>query len=478
MGSMSGYRYQNANGLMRGGSVPGHLRAARMGFWAYVPLAAALLLRLASGPTANLSYLVLAVYALLGRPHAIRALAMSWLFTMINPGIAPAASAGAIGRYSILFAAALSAIIHSGMFSRQPRMRPFTVATILLGLFITIHSMLFSPMVDVSVLKAVSWTLAMATSISVWCGLSAGEREEVSEQIFRGLVVLLVVSLPLAATSLGYMRNGSGFQGILNHPQAFGPTMALLGAWATSRLLGAGIRPPWWLLGVAAASLACIVMSEARTAGLGMMLAVGLAVLIGPGLAERSIAQMLPGLRSVRIWGVLLAVSMASLVMAPTIASKAQNFISKSGRAQVGGFLDAYDRSRGGLIDKMVANIAEHPLTGIGFGIASELETMDVSRDPVLGLPIGASIEKGVVPLATLEELGVIGAFLVLLWVFRLLRTSARGGVDPLAVCLTVLVLNMGEATFFSPGGLGLLPMILLGWSYANGRSSRPLRHG
>ncbi len=460
-----------------------HLGAAHMVLFDYASLAGALALRLASGPTANLSYLVVAVYALLGRSHAVRALAMSWLFTMINPGIAPAASAGAIGRYSILLAAALSALIHSGMFSSRPILRPFTLATILLGLFIILHSMMFSPIVDVSVLKGISWSLVMATSISVWCGLSAREREEVSEQIFWGLVIMLLVSLPLAGTSLGYLRNGSGFQGIMNHPQAFGPTMALLGAWAISRLLGAGTRPPLWLLGVAAASLACIVMSEARTAGLSMVLAVGVAVLIGPRLAGRSIRQVLPGLRSARIWIVLLVVSIASVAMAPIIASNFQNYISKSGRAQVngaqvGGLLQAYERSRGGLMDKMFTNIAEHPLTGIGFGIASELETMDVTRDPVLGLPIGAAIEKGVVPVAILEELGILGAFLVFLWVFRLLRTGARGGIAPLAVCLTVLVLNLGESTLFSPGGLGLLPMILLGWAYANGSPSGRLPHG
>src|SRR5690606_23104245 len=130
-----------------------------MNLFAYAPLIVALALRLASAPTANLSYLLLAGYALLGRPHAIRALAMSWLFTMMSTGIAPAASAGAVGRYAVLFAAAFSALIHSGFFSR-PRLRPFTVATIMLGGFIIFHSMLFSPMVDVSVLKAVSWTLA------------------------------------------------------------------------------------------------------------------------------------------------------------------------------------------------------------------------------------------------------------------------------------------------------------------------------
>ncbi|MFC3205343.1 hypothetical protein [Aquamicrobium soli] len=445
--------------------------------WTYAPLVAMLGLRLASSSTANLSYLLVAAYALLGPAHAIRALTISWLFSMLSPGLAPEASAAAVGRYAVLFGAAASAMLHSGFFLGRPYMRPFTLGTLLLGLFIVAHSLLFSSMADVSVLKAISWALAMATLVSVWCILSYWQREQLSREIFWGLVLILLASLPLSVSSLGYLRNGTGFQGILNHPQAFGPTMALLCAWATARLFGEA-RPPWWLLGVAGASLGAIMMSEARTAGLAMVLAVGFAILLGPGFGGRSVRQMLPGLRSARIWGVLGVVLAAGVFMAPTIGKMAQNYISKSGRAQVDGLLAAYDRSRGGLINSMLDNIAEYPLTGIGFGIASEPALMVVARDPILGLPVGASIEKGVTPLMVIEELGIFGALLVAFWVFHLLRSASRSSLAPLAVCLTVLLLNMGEATLFSPGGFGLLPLILLGWAYASDASTRGIGHG
>lgn len=457
-------------------------RSATATLWTYAPLVAIFGLRLASSPTANLSYLLVAAYALLGPAHAIRALTISWLFSMISPGLAPEASAAAVGRYAVLFGAAVSAMLHSGFFLGRPHMRPFTLGTLLLGLFMVIHSLLFSSMADVSVLKAISWTLAMATLVSAWCDLSGRQREQLSHEIFWGLVLVLLASLPLSVSSLGYLRNGTGFQGILNHPQAFGPTMALLCAWATARLFGEA-RPPWWLLGVSGASLGAIMMSEARTAGLAMVLAVGFAILLGPGFGGRSVRQMLPGLRSARIWGVLGVVLVAGVFMAPTIGKMAQSYVSKSGRAQVGGMrvdglLAAYDRSRGRLIEPMLNNIAEYPLTGIGFGIASEPALMIVARDPILGLPIGASIEKGVTPLMVMEELGLFGAVLVAFWIFHLLRSASRGSLAPLAVCLTVLLLNMGEATLLSPGGFGLLPLILLGWSYAGGASTRGIGHG
>lgn len=50
----------------------------------YAPAAIAVALRLASRPTATTSYLALVLYALCGLAHTISALALSWLFTMID----------------------------------------------------------------------------------------------------------------------------------------------------------------------------------------------------------------------------------------------------------------------------------------------------------------------------------------------------------------------------------------------------------
>jgi hypothetical protein len=44
-------------------------------------------------------------------------------------------------------------------------------------------------------------------------------------------VAVALVSLPLIFMPLGYVRNGRGFQGILNHPQALGVFLALFVAY-------------------------------------------------------------------------------------------------------------------------------------------------------------------------------------------------------------------------------------------------------
>ncbi|WP_052689438.1 hypothetical protein [Brevundimonas sp. KM4] len=442
--------------------------APRADLLTYLPLVLLLALRLAAPSTAGLAYIGLGAYALLGRRQAIYALTLSWLFTMVNPDIAPESTGAGAGRYLVMLAAASSALLRSGFLTRHLQVRPFTVATVLLSGFFVLHSVLVSPLPDVSILKALSWGLTMTALLSLWLGLSPSEFVAATRDLFWGLTLVLVLSLPFLVLPAGHAVNGTGFQGILNHPQAFGMTMALLGAWAGARMFGER-RPSWMLIALTGGSLVSVFLSEARTGGVAMVLGLGLSLVLSPVFAGRSLVLMAPGFGSGRVWLTLGAGAIASVAMAATFAELIGRFLSKSNRSGTSGLFDAYEASRGFLIDRMVANIADDPLRGIGFGIASEPSLMVVERDPVLGLPLGAAIEKGIAPLAVLEELGVIGALLVAAWIIWLLRRGAVGGLAPFAVCLTALALNMGENTLFSPGGQGMLPLILFGWIYAGG---------
>lgn len=443
----------------------------------YLPLALAVALRVAGESTADLSYVVLAGSTIFGPAYAIRALVGSWLLSMMSPGIAPEASAAGIGRYLVLVGAAASVFLHTRSVTRRHVHDRFVNWTLLLGLFIIIHSLLVSPLADVSVLKAVSWTVAAATSLAAWSCLNSWEREHLADQLFGALLVLLLISLPLAVMPLGYLRNSTGFQGILNHPQALGPTMALLCAWAVARLLGE-VRPRWWLLAIATMAMVAVLMSEARTAGLATVLGVAVALVVGPWVSGRSTVDMAPGLRTPWVWAAIVAIVLVALIMAASFGDLLQNYITKSGRSSATGLFAVYEASRGRVMDAMIENIQLEPWTGIGFGIDSVPERMTVSRDPMFGLPIGAAVEKGVTPLMVVEELGVIGALLVGAWVLALTRGAARGGLAALAVVLVVLFLNLGEATLFSPGGFGLLPMVLLGWAYSSGQFRPRRRYG
>lgn len=422
--------------------------------------ALAIVMRLVSMPTANLSYLVVAGYAIFGRRQAVQALALSWLFTMLNPALTPDASAASMGRYLVIFAAAISVAWHSVGNDTGFPLKRLSLFTVCLGVLMLLHSILFSAVVDVSVLKVVSWVVVVLTLLSAWQGLAAAQRVALFDQLLLGLIWLMLLSLPLLAIpSVGYLVNGTGFQGLLNHPQAFGPTVALVGVMVGGRVLGE--RKPAWrdvvLLGLC---LVLVVMSEARTAGVAMVLGLLGSALLSPVFAGVSRRRMLPGLRSRRFQTVALMTVAGVIVAGPILADKLSTYLFK--RTDATSLLAAADASRGALVEKMFANIQKNPWTGIGFGIASEPASMVVERDPVLGLPLSALIEKGVMPVAVLEELGIFGAVAVLGWLLVVLRRGARSGVPQFAVLITLVLVNFGESMLFSVGGMGMLLLILL----------------
>jgi hypothetical protein len=387
---------------------------------------------------------------------------------MLNSGLAAVATNATVGRYLVLLAAVVSVAWHAG-FMRLDKL-PFFSAV--LGAFFFFHSFVVSPLPDVSILKAVNWTAAIVTLLVAWAGLDVEARNRLQNWLFCFLVVIALVSLPLFLfPSIGYLRNGTGFQGILSHPQAFGPAMALLGALSFGRLLSQS-RPSWWLVTLSFGCLLLVLASEARTAGVALVISLLVSVVLISVLSGRKVRDVAPALRSKRLAAVGLLVLTAVTILGPRMSDVVNDYITKSGRAQVGGLIEAYDVSRGGLIDEMTDNIERNVLTGIGFGIASEPSSMFVSRDPIFGLPVGASIEKGVMPIAVMEEVGVPGFILVAIWIWVLLRRAAHNGMAPLIVALTALLINMGEAILFSSGGMGMLLLILLAFSASKPRST------
>jgi hypothetical protein len=436
----------------------------RQNFWPLILVSAFLALRLASETTANASFFVLASYALIGRSQAIQALTLSWLYSMLSEGVAPPATQAAIGRYAVIAAAALSVILRTSKRNRSRQQAHTVFITLGFGAFIIGHSWLFSPVVDVSVLKAIAWTVALTTLLSAWGGLATEERNVLQMQIFLLLTAILVVSLPLVVLPMGYLINGTGFQGVLNQPQAFGASMALLGAFVLIQLF-AQVQPRWRDLALASACLPLVVLSEARTAGIALVLAVGVALIATSRVSGRPLLSLLPGLRSRRMHALMLFAAVGIILAAPALTKVMDRYLSKSGRAEVTSLAEAYQGSRGGLIEVMWDNIEETPWTGIGFGIASFPSDMIVVRDPVLNLPTSASIEKGVLPVAVLEELGLPGFIFFLVWIGHVTRRAARNGALELALIVNLLLLNLGESMLFSPSGFGMINLIILAWA-------------
>ena len=410
----------------------------------------------------DVCYVPLAIYGCRGNAQAITALGASWLLTMLSKGVVPDVSGGGLGRLAVIGATAAATMLRSGTERGGLHASRPVRATLLLGAFLAIHALLFSRVPSVSILKTALWTTTVGTLFAAWGRLPDGGHQEQGRRVFNVLGGILLVSLPLTVTEMGYFTNGTGFQGILNQPQAFGPAMALLAAWLMGNMV-AEPKPSWAILGLLGITLVLVVLSQARTAGLALALGVPMAMLLsmrGPG---RSLKERMPALFHSRLylWGIIAGIAL--LIAGTGIEVRATAYLQK-GEGE-GTLFQTYGASRGSLIDKMLANIDEHPITGIGFGIASDATAMIVDRDPFLGIPTGAAVEKGVMPLAVLEELGLFGALAIASWMAMAIAAAVRGGVVPTTVLCTALLTNMGEATFFSPSGFGLLVLLVTSWA-------------
>ena len=155
-----------------------------------------------------------------------------------------------------------------------------------------------------------------------------------------------------------------------------------------------------------------------------------------------------------------LTIIFLSWIFSFEIQKLLSTYIFKSQDFDTINILSVYIKSREVLYAPMIANIAEYPITGIGFGLASEPLSMNVKF--FKGIPISAPIEKGILPLMVLEEIGIFGFLFFLIWVLILNLKAIAISFSSILILLTTLLLNFGEAGLFSPNGFGMLYLILI----------------
>lgn len=422
----------------------------------------AVMARLLSSGTADLSFLILAAYATSGPKQIVQAFALTWLFTMFNPGIAPYPSYSSFFRYFILLSGLIS-LVSRGLFLKS--LKGFTLLTFGLGVFFIIHSALFSSMPLISIAKSLNWTFSIVILLVAWSSLDNKNRVEMQHWIYMLLALTLIASVPfLAFTSIGFLRNSTGFQGVLNHPQAFGISAALLAAIVVGNFLRSK-KFSLLLVLLLILSISFVFISESRTCGIALAFGSMISIPVTSIIEKQKFTNVAPILKARSFYLFLFVLSFAALIVHQPLVDMVISFISKSNRIEFSNIVDAFALSRSILYESMLNNISKFPVFGIGFGVPSIPDQLSIQVDPVFGLPIAASVEKGVVPLAILEEVGFPGFLFTGVWCCMLLKRAAINGIVAVNVSIVALLINLGESVLFSPGGMGMVILILLSCS-------------
>ena len=117
------------------------------------------------------------------------------------------------------------------------------------------------------------------------------------------------------------------------------------------------------------------------------------------------------------------------------------------------GITEAVTDSRRGLIEECLFDFRRNPLFGSGFQV--DILSQDIWQRSS-GLVLSAPIEKGVLPVMVLGETGIVGeVFFVFFLISFYITCEKRHLFVTITMFAILFISNLGEATFFSPGGLG-----------------------
>lgn len=368
-----------------------------------------------------------------------------------------------LGRWVVLFAA-FGRMIWDGVFGGKPAPR-LLYALLAFFFVVLVLSVFASRFPLVSGLKVTSFTLGVGTTTTALFR-TRHIRDYWLSWLFTLGVFILLASIPMYGSEAGYGVWGAGFQGILVDPQTFGPVMAAITALLTGLYFFRG-RTPWLVLICVGLGWIGVYLSLARTGLLALLLAGGIATALGFAFKPETWANDLSRAlgRPVVMVG-LLAVLALSALQWTAVQSEVESFLAKDdGSASP---IQALERSRGALMSRSMANFWEKPLTGIGFGAPSDPTdfAQEIERGPY-GIPLSASVEKGFMPTAVLEETGIVGALLTIILLIVLFVPVVRHP-DPTLfwVMATCLLVNLGEMAFFSVGGLGFFLWFIMAFCH------------
>ena len=437
---------------MRIASAPGGQFISRQQAMLQVGLLAAVV---ASGPTSDAVRVGLLVWALRSPLAAFQALTLFVVVRNFNPQLATQGALGGVLAWALPIVVSMRLL---PLITRES-LRLLVPLWVFCGVA-ALCSILTSPALAVSLLKAATLALVASGVLIGSQQLTRAETDSVGTWLRTLAIVVTVLSLlTIVRPSIMHMPRSALLVGILSHSQALGIFLAPFAAgslahWMLTRRSAALVETI--SLG---AILICIALTLSRTAAVAMTLGFALGILGGSGGDWRTAtADVHRALGLAVAFGiVLLVIELVTGSILPSISE----FLRKGGEGSVG---EAFEASRGGLVSSQLRNFMASPWIGNGFGVYADGIFPSGVRT-FLGIPVSASVEKGVLPTAVLEETGLIGfvafAYLVYVMVSGVWRKASHAVVAMLITCLFV---NLGEAVLLSPGGMGLHVWLLMAW--------------
>lgn len=273
-----------------------------------------------------------------------------------------------------------------------------------------------------------------------------------SMEVARAQTYNKAISKSEAIERLAFKTGIKLFSGVLNHSQTLAPTISCAFCWVVLDMIFCEKKLDKLHLLLIAVTPILLYKTRSRTglisfvAGAGMAYFYALAKVKIPAVMKRKITS------GVTI-GVVLLVGFA--IVAEVNSGAMTKWLRKTDNIEGDqrGISEALSATRQGKIEDNLYDFRKRPTIGMGFQVSPELRELYQLGEVSL---FSAPIEKGVMPLMVLGETGVLGAMVFAVFLIVFYSTCMSKRYVATSVLFTVLLmLNMGEATFFSPGGAG-----------------------
>ena len=437
--------------------------------WGMIGLVAMCALMKATGG-AGFAAIFLVVFAAFAKTRTellLYLLLMTATLTVTNAAIAPKDFIFGVSARSLFL---LVGLVMSMQIIGQRASRmitPLLSLLIYIGYMALISAVGWSPLI--SYLKILLFTIVFLAFFSV--GNAAITRHQVSLPKLRSVFLCMASFLILGSVALipfpgisvmsaasiiaagGTVPEGSLFQGMTLHSQCLGPNISMLAVVLLADLLFTLRRWDKLYLLLLLCAPVIIFKTGSRTA-MGTWLAgtcfVCFVFMMAHGVGAKWKNRALSTLTTLGMVGGLL------LFVSPHFREQLVSFVYKARGAEVAKEDRSFEKmisTRQGLMDNQMDNFRESPIIGNGFQVAKHFQYREVTSWKSL---LSAPVEKGVWVTAVLEEGGVIGLLLFLLFIVIAFTGLFKHHAYIAACALFVfLVANLGEFTFFSMSYMG-----------------------
>lgn len=317
-----------------------------------------------------------------------------------------------------------------------------------------------SLVLSISLMKAAMLLIGVTTVFiaASTLGQRADSAVRVAQILEISYLAITLASLPLLAwPDVGFALNGTGFQSFVNQPQAFAVIYSPLVAWYVVFALVDRHRAGLQGLLLAVVGIAIVFATDSRTGLVSVIIGVLFAVLSGVSRGGKAATQSM-----MLLVGIVLVVALILWLLGGAALDWLVAFVLKWEEGSELSVESALS-TRALLLQLGWTNFLQNPILGIGFGMPSMPSALNVATLGPMGIPLSVPIEKGNGFLQVLEETGIVGAAVLLVFFVKFAKASVRtGSVSMVALWAGALAVNVGEAVLLSIGGVGLVTWLYM----------------